>query len=153
MEFVASKGQQEIGMALQRMFCRIESRYSGAHVIWRLHGDRAHELTGQTVAAWANARGVHVTKTVAKNPQTNSIAERAISILKQEARKLLSSLRDVPQSVLWPFAVLRAATLQRLRRLHVSPTGLAFGSMVAVLRREAPVGDQVGIRVRKWQSC
>ena len=29
-EFITSKGQQEVCLAIQRMFCRIESRYSGA---------------------------------------------------------------------------------------------------------------------------
>ena len=61
---------------IQRIFCRIEARYSGARIIWRMHGDRAQEVTGALVSTWANARGVHVTRTVAKNPQTNGIAER-----------------------------------------------------------------------------
>ena len=61
-----------------------------------MHGDRAQEVTGALISAWANARGVHVTRTVAKNAQTNGIAERAIAILKQEARKLLLTTNASP---------------------------------------------------------
>ena len=140
-EFVTSKGQQDTLVALQRMFCRIEARYSGAHVIWRLHGDRAMELTGNMISAWANSRGVHVTRVVAKSPSTNGIVERAIGILKQDARRLLLSLPITPVNTLWPFAVLRAATLQRLRRMMKTPLGIPFGAQVVVLKREDKVGE------------
>ena len=108
-----------------------------------MHGDRAQEVTGALISAWANARGVHVTRTVAKNPQTNGIAERAIAILKQEARKLLLTTSAAPSSVLWPFAVLRASTLQRYRRLHLVSSDVAFGSSIVVLQREGLHGENM----------
>ena len=148
-EFVTSKGQQEVCLAIQRMFCRIESsvRYSGARVIWRMHGDRAQELTG--ALSVRHGQTPEECTSPGRWPRTlrrMALPRERLRFLKQEARKLLLTTNASPASVLWPFAVLRASTLQRYRRLRIVPTDVAFGSSIVALAER-------GFTRRKHVGC
>ena len=63
--------------AMNRMTNRIENSHK-CKAIYRIHADRAHELTGDRVRAGMEGRGIAVTSTAGFDSNANGRAERAV---------------------------------------------------------------------------
>ena len=63
--------------------------------MYRLHGDRAQELTGKQVQSKMADMGIVVTSTAGYDPNANGRAERAARWIKEKTRTLLvNEIRD-----------------------------------------------------------
>ena len=77
------------------------------HAVYRIHGDKASELTGERVEEYFEPRGIRVTHTPGYEPNANPRAESAINVIKTRARVMLQSLGPKCRT-LWPCAVQHA---------------------------------------------
>ena len=112
-EPLTSRQSTEVLPAIEKMVNQINLEFKGnvvSQVVYRLHGDKAPELTGLRAKEWGRARGIVVTSTAAYEPNANGRAERAIGLLKQQTRAMVigSALNKVQE--LWPLAVKHAAS-------------------------------------------
>jgi hypothetical protein len=146
-EFVTSKNQPELLLAIQKMVAQVESHWHGTRVIWRIHGDRAVEITGPLVTEWAATRGCIVTRTVAQNPQSNGIAERAVAWLKHRTRLLLHQAKSRVSTMYWPYAMLRAAAHHRCWQYGLKTAQIPFGRRVSVQEKWR---DPTGSMAHAW---
>ena len=73
-----TKVQEECIAALESVITSIRKEYGGADVVYRIHGDRASELTGEGVVEHFRAQHIAVTKTPGFEPSANGRAERAV---------------------------------------------------------------------------
>ena len=80
---------------------------------YRMHGDRAPELTGPQVKAWAAEKGIAVTTTAGFEPNSNGRAEAGVGWLKTKARTMLARSILKTKEELWPMAVAHSAVCQR----------------------------------------
>ena len=80
----------------------------GAPVVYRIHGDRAGELTGPPARAYFEERGIKATSTPGYEPDNNGRAERGVGIIKGRARTMLMALARA-DSTLWPLAIMHAS--------------------------------------------
>eukprot|EP00959_Pyramimonas_sp_CCMP1952_P100406 2100493-Pyramimonas_sp.AAC.1 len=88
----------------------IRSEFEGANVVYRIHGDRASELTGTKSKEHFAKQGILVTSTPGYEPNNNPRAEKGIGLVKLRARAMLLSFTDPrDRQDLWPMAVQHAA--------------------------------------------
>ena len=83
-ELIPSKSIGDTIPALDRMINRIENCHK-CKAVYRVHGDRAHELTGERVKAHLGARGIEVTSTAGYDSNANGRAERAVLFFKKKS--------------------------------------------------------------------
>ena len=83
-ELIPTKNVGDTVLALNRMINRIEN-YHKCKAVYRLHGDRAHELTGDRVRAAMEPRGITVTQTAGHDSNANGRAERAVKFFSRES--------------------------------------------------------------------
>ena len=90
-----------------------------AKSVYRIHSDRASELTGDRVHNYVKPNGIRATQTAGHAPNANPRAEGAINIIKPKARAMLASLGDHGRG-LWPLAVQHACWALRAGRADKS---------------------------------
>ena len=99
------------------MINRIENQHK-CKAVYRVHADRAEELTGDSHRRWLENCGVTVTSTAGYDSNANGRAERAVQYFQTKARTMLSSnirsekFQEKLQG-LWTFAVQHAGEVHR----------------------------------------
>ena len=83
-ELIPSKSIGDTIPALGRMISRIENCHK-CKAVYRAHGDRAHELTGERVKTHLGNRGIEVTSTAGYDSNANGRAERAVLFSKKKS--------------------------------------------------------------------
>ena len=114
-EIIAAKS--DASTAMMRMVNRIENQHK-CKAAYRIHADRAQELTGDRTRTFFENQGISVTSTAGHDSNANGRAERAVLYFTQKARTSLSSniRSEVFQrelSHLWTFAVQHAGEIHR----------------------------------------
>ena len=109
--------RSEAPQAIRTMIARIENMHKGK-AVYRVHVDRAKELTTERFRRNLAEDGVILTTTAGYDSNANGRAERAVQFFTTKARTLLSSniRSDKFQEklkVLWPFAVTHAGEIHR----------------------------------------
>ena len=87
-ELMADKG--EAPTAVRRMIKNIENLHK-CKAVYRVHADRAKELTGDRHKKFLEDNGVMVTSTAGYDSNANGRAERAVQFFQTKARTMLSS--------------------------------------------------------------
>ena len=82
--------KSEAAAATMRMVNRIENRHK-CKAVYRVHADRASELTGERQKQFLENNGVMVTSTAGYDSNSNGRAERAVQFFCTKARTMLSS--------------------------------------------------------------
>ncbi|CAE7419793.1 unnamed protein product [Symbiodinium necroappetens] len=137
-EILPMKSAKAIVSALNRFYARLRS---WGLPVYRLHSDRARELTDPLVTQWAAHRGIYKTTTVPEQPAGNGRAERLVGKLKQQARALLHST-DAGYA-LWPHAV--RYSCEGLQRAQLHRLGMDVQPLV-------PFYSLVKFRARTWRD-
>ena len=75
--FLESKHVRETLPAIQSMVTEIDSHFK-TKAVYRIHADRAKELTGDTVKEWFSDRGIRVTETPGYEPNAKPRATSAV---------------------------------------------------------------------------
>ena len=114
-EIMAEKSDAPV--ALQKMINRIENMHK-CEAVYRVHADRAQELTGPRHRMSLEAKGIMVTSTAGYDSNANGRAERAVRFFQEKARTLLatnirSEKFQEKLKTLWPFAVQHAGEVHR----------------------------------------
>ena len=120
--------------ALRMMINRIENMHK-CKAVYRLHADRAQELTGLRPRRMLEELGVMVTTTAGYDSNANGRAERAVRFFQEKARTLLSTNIRSAQfqkklKTLWPFAVQHAGEVHRREILGLSRCQFEFGQCI-----------------------
>ena len=120
--------------ALRTMINRIENMHK-CKSVYRVHADRAQELTGVRHRKWLELQGVMVTTTAGYDSNANGRAERAVRFFQEKARTLLATnIRSEPFQVklktLWPFAVQHAGEVHRREILGLPRCKFEFGQCI-----------------------
>ena len=131
-----TKQTAETADALQDIINEINCMYK-TKVIWRLHADRASELSGERIRDHFRPQGIRVTSTAGYEPNANGRAEGAINILKARARAMLHGLGPQGRE-LWPLAVQHAAWCSRSGSDESRLVVPAFGETVTVKIKKVP---------------
>ena len=99
--------------------------------MYRIHADRAQELTGGRINSALAARGVEVTNTAGHESDANERAERAVQSLQEKAMTLCSAMIRSgvfqKQLKLWTFAGLHSGELHRRDAFGEPPCKFEFG--------------------------
>ena len=120
--------------ALRKMINRIENMHK-CKAVYRVHADRAQELTGLRPRRMLEELGVMVTTTAGYDSNANGRAERAVRFFQEKARTLLSTNIRSAQfqkklKTLWPFAVQHAAEVHRREILGLPRCQFEFGQCI-----------------------
>ena len=105
--------------------------------VYRIHGDRASELTGEIVTDYFEERGIRVTETAGYEPTANGRAESAINVIKTKARVMLMSLGPAGRT-LWPAAVQHACWCTRRGTKGRTTLVPAFGEVITAKIKNTP---------------
>ena len=105
--------------------------------VYRMHGDRASELTGEAVTEYFEERGVRVTETAGYEPNANGRAESAIGVIKTKARVMLMGLGPTGKA-LWPAAVQHACWCTRRDTKCRKTLVPAFGEVITAKIKNTP---------------
>ena len=73
-----SKHPEKCIQALSRIIAELRRLFEGADVVYRAHGDRASELTGERVRAHFAEKGIVVASTSGYEPNENRRAEKGV---------------------------------------------------------------------------
>ena len=131
-ELLAEKG--DAPQALRQMINRIENLHK-CKAVYRVHADRAKELTGDRHKKWLEDCGVMVTSTAGYDSNANGRAERAVQFFQTKARTMLSSnirsekFQEKLQG-LWTFAVQHAGEVHRREILGEPRCKFEFGQII-----------------------
>ena len=87
-ELLSAKSEAVAGII--RMVNRIENRHK-CKAVYRVHADRAPDLTGERQKQLLEAKGIMVTSTAGYDSNSNGRAERAVQFFCAKARTMLSS--------------------------------------------------------------
>ena len=117
-EVVATRKETEVAPAVLRIINRINNIHK-TKAVYRLHADRARELSGETARDMFEAVGITVTSTANYDSNANGRAERAVLFFQEKTRTLLSSRIRSEHfqkqiKTLWTFAV------QHVGELHIN---------------------------------
>ena len=120
--------------ALQKMINRIENMHK-CKAVYRVHADRAQELTGPRHRMSLEAKGIMVTSTAGYDSNANGRAERAVRFFQEKARTLLatnirSEKFQEKLKTLWPFAVQHAGEVHRRGILGLPRCKFEFGQCI-----------------------
>ena len=114
------------------MLTQIRDECEGSNVVYRIHGDKAGELTGPKAKAQFAKQGIRVTSTPGYEPGNNGRAEKGVGLIKVHARAMLLTIPDErDRQELWPFAVQHAAYCSRMASQGKRVRCPAFGEMVS----------------------
>ncbi|CAK0837207.1 unnamed protein product [Prorocentrum cordatum] len=124
---------------LEQILAMIRSEFEGANVVYRIHGDRASELTGTKSKEHFAKQGILVTSTPGYEPNNNPRAEKGIGLVKLRARAMLLSFTDPrDRQDLWPMAVQHAAWCSRMAAQGRQTNCPAFGAKVSSRVKDLP---------------
>ena len=137
-EILPNKSAKAIVSALNKFYARLRS---WGLPVYRLHSDRARELTDPLVTQWAAHRGIYKTTTAPEQPAGNGRAERLVGKLKHQARALLHST-DAGYA-LWPHAI--RYSCEGLQRAQLHRLGMDVQPLV-------PFYSLVRFRARTWRD-
>ena len=131
-EMLAEKS--EAPTALREMINKIENMHK-CKAVYRVHGDRAQELTGLRHRKYLEQQGVMVTSTAGYDSNSNGRAERAVRFFQEKARTLLatnirSEKFQAKLKTLWPFAVQHASEVHRREALGLPRCKFEFGQCI-----------------------
>ena len=135
---LGTKQTAETVNALQGIINDINAKYK-CKVIWRLHADRASELSGERIREHFRPQGIRVTSTAGYDPNSNGRAEGGINILKTRARAMLHGLGQQGRE-LWPLAVQHAAWCSRSGSHESRRVVPAFGETLTVKIKKRSLG-------------
>ena len=118
-ELIAAKS--DAASAMMRMVNRIENQHK-CKAVYRIHVDRAQELTGERTKTFFENQGILISSTAGYDSNANGRAERAVLFFTQKARTLLSSnirseMFQNKLKQLWTFAVQHAGEVHRREML------------------------------------
>ena len=88
-EMLRSRRIEDTLSAILRIISKIEGKHK-AKTVYRLHGDRAQELTGKLVQEKMAEIGIVVTSTAGCDPKANGRAKKAMRWLEEKTRTLLA---------------------------------------------------------------
>merc|ERR1711989_89995 len=116
------------------MINRIEYMHK-RKAIYRVHADRAPELTGDRAKNFLEMNGVMVTNTAGYDSNANGRAERAVQFFQAKSRTfLVSNIRSEKFQEklhqLWTFAVVHAGEVHRRELLGLPRCKYEFGQVV-----------------------
>ena len=134
--FLESKHSSETIPAIEDIVNEVNCMFK-CKAVFRIHADRAKELTGDRVKSYFRDKGVRVTDTAGYDPNSNPRAEGAIGLVKTRARVMLSGMGPEARE-LWPAAVQHACWSLRHgadARKRVVP---AFGDPITVKIKLTP---------------
>ena len=137
-EILPTKSAKAIVSALNKFYARLRS---WGLPVYRMHSDRARELTDPLVTQWAAHRGIYKTTTAPEQPAGNGRAERLVGKLKQQTRALLHSTDA--GSALWPHAI--RYSCEGLQRAQLHRLGMDVQPLV-------PFYSLVKFRARTWRD-
>ena len=126
--------RSEAPAALRKMINRIENMHK-RKAVYRVHADRAKELTGDRHVKFLEDNGVMVTSTAGYDSNANGRAERAVQFFQTKARAMLSSnirserFQEKLQE-LWTFAVVHAGEVHRREMLGEPRCQFEFGQII-----------------------
>ncbi|CAK0867649.1 unnamed protein product [Prorocentrum cordatum] len=124
---------------LEQILAMIRSEFEGANVVYRIHGDRASELTGTKSKEHFAKQGILVTSAPGYEPNNNPRAEKGIGLVKLRARAMLLSFTDPrDRQDLWPMAVQHAAWCSRMAAQGRQTNCPAFGAKVSSSVKDLP---------------
>ncbi|CAK0841897.1 unnamed protein product, partial [Prorocentrum cordatum] len=109
------KASKDCTAAMDEIISEVNLEFQGP-AAFRLHGDKAGELTGRAVKGhMASRHHIAVTSTAGGEPNSNPRAERGVGVVKTRARAMLMAegLNAEDRQALWPAAVPHAAWCQR----------------------------------------
>ena len=88
---------------------QIRAEFEGADVVYRIHGDRASELTGTLVKEHFAKKKVVVTSTPGFEADANGRAEKGVGLTKLRARAMLLSFENIieDRQAVWPMGSMR----------------------------------------------
>ena len=89
-EMLATKSIADTAPALNRMVTRIENLHK-CKAVYRIHADRAQELTRYRIKNAFAARGIEVTNTAGYESNANGRAECALRFFQEKAMTLCSA--------------------------------------------------------------
>ena len=124
----------DAGSALMRIIIRIENQHQ-CKSMYRVHADRAQELTGERTRKLLEYHGITVTSTAGYDSNANGRAERAVLWIQQKAMTLLSSNTRSEKfqnklKSLWTFAVQHAGEVHRREVFNEPRCKYEVGQMV-----------------------
>ena len=139
-EVLPSKRVEGTEPALLRMKARIDSMHR-CKAVFRIHADRAQELSGERISAAMAKLGVLVTSTAGVDSNANGRAERGVRWVKELSRTLLmaffgGTLPIDDRKMLWPFAVTHCVECHLREFLGEPECKFAFGNIVMVWVKE-----------------
>ena len=114
-EVLASKSADEVATAIKTMTARINCLHK-TQAVFRVHADRAQELSGAKIAAQLAHLNVYVTATAGYEPNSNGRAENGIKLMKSRVRALIHDAGPGSEAF-WPFAAIHVAELLCRERL------------------------------------
>ena len=85
-ELLPTKIVDETGPAITRMVNRIENLHR-CKAVYRVHADRAQELTGSRIRQALEGRGIAVTSTAGYDSNANGRAERAVLFFQEKLER------------------------------------------------------------------
>ena len=104
--FLETKHSSETIPAIEDIVNEVNCMFK-CKAVFRIHADKAKELTGDRVKAHFRERGVRITETAGYDPNSNPRAEGAIGLVNTRARVMLSGMGPEARE-LWPAAVQHA---------------------------------------------
>ena len=131
-EILAEKS--EAPTAILKMINRIENMHK-CKAVYRVHTDRALELTAPRPRAFLENNGIMVTSTAGYDSNANGRAERAVRFFQEKARTLLatnirSEKFQEKLKTLWPFAVQHAGEVHIREVLGQPRCKFEFGQSI-----------------------
>ena len=104
--FLETKSVKETLPAMQSIINEIHCHFK-CKAVFRIHADRAKELTGEEIDDHFCRQGIRVTETPGYEPNANPRADSAVGVVKTRARIMLQSLADEGRPC-WPLALQHA---------------------------------------------
>ena len=131
-----TKSLRETIPAISSIVNQINAQFR-CKAVFRIHGDKASELTGEHVEQYFEPRGVTVTHTAGFDPNSNGRAEGGMDVIKTRARTMLQQLGR-PGRCLWPLALQHARWCLRAGTTHSRMRVPAFGDPITAKIKEVP---------------
>lgn len=134
-----NKRPQSCIKAFDTSVVKIRCEFEGARVVYRIHGDRASELTGEQVCAHFEEQHLTVSCTPGFERNANGKAEKGVGLIKQRARAMLLGFPSmVDRQALWPCADQHATWCSRMAAGGRRTNFPAFGVVITSRIKDLP---------------
>ena len=126
--------KSDVARAGVRMINRIQNQFK-RKAVYRVHADRAQELTGDRARQAFEDIGVTVTSTAGHESNANGRAERAVLFFTEKVRTLLSTnIRSESfqkqLALFWTFAAQHSGEVRRREQMREPRCKYEFGQVV-----------------------